>query len=60
MTESYIVQITRTEEIAFAVQASDPEDAADRYLMDGEEMVSETTSTVINSIDQGTAEEVLG
>lgn len=36
----YEVTVTRTETIVFALDAESPEDAENRYLMDGDEIAS--------------------
>ncbi|WP_431881931.1 hypothetical protein [Micromonospora chalcea] len=56
----FVVTTLRTERISYEVDAVSKEDAEARYLMDGEEVVSETTSTEIESVDEGSADEVLG
>ena len=38
---AYVVEVLRTERIYFTIDAADPEDAARRYLMDGEETGSQ-------------------
>lgn len=38
--KDYIVTVQRTEWISFRVRASSPQDAEERYLMDGDEIAS--------------------
>ena len=38
----FIVQVARMETIAFRIEADDEEDAQARYLMDGDEVQSDT------------------
>lgn len=42
---AYVVEVLRTERIYFTIDAADPEDAARRYLMDGEETGSESAES---------------
>lgn len=45
----YEVIITRTEKISFVLEATDADDATDRYLADGEETASTTTALTVLS-----------
>ena len=54
-----LVRIIRTEIIAFQIDADSEDDARDRYLMDGDEVASETTDLIIASVEEGTAAELL-
>ncbi len=56
----FVVQVLRTEAIAYEVDAASEEDARARYLMDGDEVASETVSIEVESADVGSASEVLG
>jgi len=58
--KKFVVQISRTEYIAYQLEAIDAADAETRYLMDGEEVASETTRITVDSVDEGSADEVLG
>lgn len=44
------VTVLRTERITFELEAADKDDAERRYLMDGDETDSETTSTSIEEV----------
>ncbi len=44
----YLVQVTRSEAITFAVEATDEDDALVRYLMDGDEIGSETVALEVD------------
>lgn len=46
----YRLVIERTEVITFEVDADSPDQAEDRYLMDGDEVMSRTVETVVLSI----------
>jgi len=51
MEQDYEVTISRTEIITFRLKATSPEDAEERYLMDGEEVRSKTSGTTIESVE---------
>lgn len=42
---AYVVEALRTERIYFRIDATDPEDAKQRYLMDGDETGSESVES---------------
>ena len=46
----YSVTVTRTESITFELDAASPEDAEERYLMDGDEVGSSTGSLQVESV----------
>jgi hypothetical protein len=48
----YHVNVRRTEDITFAVEADSPEDAEARYLRDGDEIASSTDAFVIIDIQE--------
>lgn len=56
----FVVQTTRIETIAYEIEADSPQDAEARYLMDGQEVASETVSTTVDSVEQGSASDILG
>lgn len=46
------VHVRRTEDITFAIEADDPEDAEARYLSDGEEVASSTDALSVIEIER--------
>lgn len=43
----YVVRTSRTEAIDYELEADSPEDAEERYMMDGDEIASDTTDTYL-------------
>ena len=47
----YEVTVTRIETVTFAVNADSPEDALERYLLDGDEVRSKLRASEVDSVD---------
>lgn len=48
--DTYTVVVTRTEQITFTLPATSEADAVKRYLMDGDEVASETVGTTVEQV----------
>lgn len=46
----YVVRTYRTEAIDYELEASSPADAEERFLMDGEEVGSDTTDSGVEEV----------
>lgn len=55
----YLVHVRRTENITFAVEADNEEDAERRYLADGDEVASSTHSIEVESVESDRLGEIL-
>ena len=48
----YLIDARRTEDVTFAIEATDPQDALQRYLRDGDEVASHTDAFEIIDIEE--------
>jgi hypothetical protein len=55
----HTVWVTRTERIAFQVDATSKADAEDRYLSDGDEVGSETIGTEVEKVEEGAFQDLI-
>ncbi len=53
----YLVHVTRSEAITYEVEATDEDDALTRYLMDGDEIGSDTVATEVDGVGLAESED---